>query len=102
MPEKFWIAPQATSTTAATAARGTRTRTTPRTRSAQKLPSSPVRERANPRTSATATAMPTAAETKFCTARPAVRSEEHTSELQSRENLVCRLLLEKKKSKKQK
>src|SRR5207302_10431229 len=29
-----------------------------------------------------------------------VRSEEHTSELQSRENLVCRLLLEKKKTKK--
>src|SRR5436309_10271649 len=28
-----------------------------------------------------------------------VRSEEHTSELQSRENLVCRLLLEKKKHK---
>src|SRR5690606_41104920 len=27
------------------------------------------------------------------------RSEEHTSELQSRENLVCRLLLEKKKTK---
>src|SRR5690606_30532036 len=26
-----------------------------------------------------------------------LRSEEHTSELQSRENLVCRLLLEKKK-----
>src|SRR5690606_40545740 len=30
-------------------------------------------------------------------ARRTVRSEEHTSELQSRENLVCRLLLEKKK-----
>src|SRR5207302_10820221 len=30
----------------------------------------------------------------------AERSEEHTSELQSRENLVCRLLLEKKKKKK--
>src|SRR5690606_41115823 len=30
------------------------------------------------------------------------RSEEHTSELQSRENLVCRLLLEKKKSTKKK
>src|SRR5207302_10402074 len=30
----------------------------------------------------------------------ALRSEEHTSELQSRENLVCRLLLEKKKKKK--
>src|SRR5690606_31331950 len=31
---------------------------------------------------------------------PRERSEEHTSELQSRENLVCRLLLEKKKKKK--
>src|SRR5690606_40354697 len=30
---------------------------------------------------------------------PRLRSEEHTSELQSRENLVCRLLLEKKKYK---
>src|SRR6266567_7440764 len=29
--------------------------------------------------------------------RPAARSEEHTSELQSQSNLVCRLLLEKKK-----
>src|SRR5690606_41585609 len=29
--------------------------------------------------------------------KAAKRSEEHTSELQSRENLVCRLLLEKKK-----
>src|SRR2546428_1969361 len=28
---------------------------------------------------------------------PEVRSEEHTSELQSRSDLVCRLLLEKKK-----
>src|SRR2546421_6828866 len=34
-------------------------------------------------------------------ARPArkARSEEHTSELQSRSDLVCRLLLEKKKNK---
>src|SRR2546427_5943231 len=30
---------------------------------------------------------------------PASRSEEHTSELQSQSNLVCRLLLEKKKKK---
>src|SRR5258707_11300933 len=30
---------------------------------------------------------------------PASRSEEHTSELQSRQYLVCRLLLEKKKKK---
>src|SRR2546427_9117463 len=31
-----------------------------------------------------------------------LRSEEHTSELQSQSNLVCRLLLEKKKKKKTK
>src|SRR5206468_12472376 len=31
------------------------------------------------------------------TTDPKVRSEEHTSELQSRSDLVCRLLLEKKK-----
>src|SRR5947209_12397019 len=30
--------------------------------------------------------------------RPGLRSEEHTSELQSRQYLVCRLLLEKKKN----
>src|SRR5690625_6175195 len=33
-------------------------------------------------------------------ATPMVRSEEHTSELQSRGHLVCRLLLEKKKKQK--
>src|SRR5690349_21989150 len=33
-------------------------------------------------------------------AGPRFRSEEHTSELQSRRDLVCRLLLEKKKKKK--
>src|SRR5256885_7827743 len=38
---------------------------------------------------------PVAAES---TARAAARSEEHTSELQSPCNLVCRLLLEKKKT----
>src|SRR5688572_31384218 len=40
---------------------------------------------------------------KFCIADEnidtAIRSEEHTSELQSQSNLVCRLLLEKKKTK---
>src|SRR5215813_15295447 len=36
-----------------------------------------------------------------CRSRSA-RSEEHTSELQSRPHLVCRLLLEKKKKKKDK
>src|SRR5438093_1923677 len=34
-----------------------------------------------------------------CRRAPAGRSEEHTSELQSLTNLVCRLLLEKKKKK---
>src|SRR5690554_4244958 len=34
--------------------------------------------------------------------KPQKRSEEHTSELQSRPHLVCRLLLEKKKKKKKK
>src|SRR2546426_9072617 len=33
----------------------------------------------------------------LCGGNPAARSEEHTSELQSPCNLVCRLLLEKKK-----
>src|SRR2546428_8058989 len=32
-------------------------------------------------------------------AAPGTRSEEHTSELQSRSDIVCRLLLEKKKNK---
>src|SRR2546427_4284952 len=36
---------------------------------------------------------------RFNAERPNYRSEEHTSELQSQSNLVCRLLLEKKKKK---
>src|SRR5437016_13726946 len=39
------------------------------------------------------------AETSTLTSRQGTRSEEHTSELQSLTNLVCRLLLEKKKKK---
>src|SRR2546430_8219658 len=35
---------------------------------------------------------------RLSTIRDADRSEEHTSELQSQSNLVCRLLLEKKKN----
>src|SRR5437899_8678214 len=37
----------------------------------------------------------------FAAHREVLRSEEHTSELQSLRHLVCRLLLEKKKKKKQ-
>ena len=43
-----------------------------RVRSTQKLPSRSVLDRVKPRISATATAMPTAAEAKFCTARPVI------------------------------
>src|SRR5256884_761665 len=56
-------------------------RKTTRTRTAWKLgPNSPMPSRRQPR--------------QAC---PGFRSEEHTSELQSRLHLVCRLLLEKKK-----
>src|SRR5206468_11117284 len=47
----------------------------------------------------TSSAWPTApADATPATGRGADRSEEHTSELQSRSDLVCRLLLEKKKN----
>src|SRR5436305_4031895 len=39
---------------------------------------------------------PTSARIRLCTSGDNCRSEEHTSELQSRPHLVCRLLLEKK------
>ena len=85
--DRFWIAPPATSTTAASTDNGSTIRTQMRTRSTQKLPSwsapgpgcpaEPRRPdlaepRVKPRTSATATAIPTAAEAKFCTASPAI------------------------------
>src|SRR5688572_32420866 len=41
----------------------------------------------------------TASATWVMTSAERARSEEHTSELQSQSNLVCRLLLEKKKTK---
>src|SRR6266496_5839414 len=43
---------------------------------------------------------PTGSPPSFRPTKPLWRSEEHTSELQSRRDLVCRLLLEKKKNKK--
>src|SRR5260370_25210035 len=43
--------------------------------------------------------VPFAGEAITCVTEGGVRSEEHTSELQSHLNLVCRLLLEKKKKK---
>ena len=41
-------------------------------RSCQKLPSAATPRLAKPRMTAASTAMPTAAETKFCTASPAI------------------------------
>src|SRR2546422_2212263 len=55
--------------------------------------------RRRPRVSAiTAESRPTLAAKARLSAVIALRSEEHTSELQSRLHLVCRLLLEKKKT----
>ena len=69
---KFCTTPCERSTIAAMKAIGSRMRTVARTRSAQKLPIVSLVARVNPRIKATATAMPTAAETKFCTARPTI------------------------------
>src|SRR6476620_12136015 len=44
---------------------------------------------------------PTRCASPSCGRRAPTRSEEHTSELQSRQYLVCRLLLEKKKTNRQ-
>ena len=49
---------------------GSSSRIVPRVMSTQKLPSLSVRDRVNPRIIAIATARPTAADRKFCTASP--------------------------------
>src|SRR3712207_8220154 len=54
----------------------------------------PVTERTRRRVGAP----PTAGTDGRCSSSSRTRSEEHTSELQSRQYLVCRLLLEKKKN----
>src|ERR1700751_445322 len=58
--------------TALTTASGRGTETSARYRSRQKFPTVPVERREKPRNSATIAAMPTAADTKFCTASPAI------------------------------
>src|SRR5947209_11168692 len=60
---------------------------------ARRMPRSPrARRRPTPR----ATSAPTPDVRGTVQGTPRTRSEEHTSELQSRQYLVCRLLLEKK------
>src|SRR3712207_7884484 len=51
-----------------------------------------------PTTAACSSTCPGAATASPSTSRTPSRSEEHTSELQSRQYLVCRLLLEKKQN----
>ena len=68
--ERFCTAPSASSRMVADDRERQQDAQQLRTRSTQKLPIRSVRLRVKPRISATATAMPTAAETKFCTASP--------------------------------
>src|ERR1022692_4446947 len=68
--EKFSIAPLAIRMMAPRIDRGSSSRMTARVRSTQKLPSLSVLDRTKPRISAIATTRPTAADRKFCTARP--------------------------------
>ena len=70
--DRFCTAPPRMSTMAASTQIGSRTRSVIRVKSTQKLPRWSERRRAKPRITAAATAMPTAAETKFCTASPAI------------------------------
>src|SRR5690349_23211740 len=75
-----------------------RTATPPWTSSPPPLVLPTARPATSPRRSTSASASPPAV--RASRSRPGstpARSEEHTSELQSRRDLVCRLLLEKKK-----
>src|SRR5690606_40374874 len=69
-------------------------------RPARHAPHSPIGERAGSASPTAGSPARPAPGLHPCSPRSTpdrTRSEEHTSELQSRENLVCRLLLEKKK-----
>src|SRR5690606_39503718 len=65
--------------------------------SSDRPPSGPTRSSRTPRRPRASPARSSRPSSTTCS----TRSEEHTSELQSRENLVCRLLLEKKKASRQ-
>jgi hypothetical protein len=71
-PVKLCTTPWETSTSVPMIESGSRMYSSDRVRSTQKFPSLVVSRRANPRMTAARTAMPTAAETKFCTASPAI------------------------------
>src|SRR5690349_22092873 len=67
-------------------------------RSFAHLPCATCRHDADVRFVPSGVSTPSAASQDRCSLFPQRRSEEHTSELQSRRDLVCRLLLEKKKT----
>ena len=67
---KVCTTPCAASTTASTKDRGSSTYSVLRVKSTQKLPIWPASRRTKPRINAISTAMPAAADRKFCTARP--------------------------------
>src|SRR5690242_20991282 len=67
------------------------------TRSTARPSSSPPASRTRPTRTTSPSSGPPFASSSCPRATPRGRSEEHTSELQSHVNLVCRLLLEKKK-----
>src|SRR6185369_16488329 len=69
---KFWITPWETSRVAAMMEMGSRMDRVQRVMSTQKLPSIEHGRRTKPRVTAMAIAMPVAAETKLCTARPTI------------------------------
>ena len=71
-PWRFWTMPSPTKTMAKTNASGRRIRTVVRVRSTQKFPMVRWRRRTRPRIRATTTAIPTAADAKFCTASPSI------------------------------
>src|SRR3712207_7592137 len=56
-----------------------------------------IRVRASPKKASPASMAIASPNSLWAVGLPLLRSEEHTSELQSRQYLVCRLLLEKKK-----
>ncbi len=69
---KFWITPWLMNTTANTKQIGSRMRVVERIMSTQKLPSVRCRRRMMARVNATATAMPTAAETYWCSTKASI------------------------------
>src|SRR3712207_7579452 len=81
----------------ATAQVSTATSTKPEPQNTSTMLTSPIRV-ATSHSRVTAPARASAQTDKVRSIRVTIRSEEHTSELQSRQYLVCRLLLEKKQN----